>query len=147
MRWKQIKRNWTEHKLLCPLQFYMLLKVESDGMKHGPYCGSLPDINALPSPIVTSGNRLRVIFHSDTTINQQGFRASYHLTGKGQLNHRLPFYSMLFWIWCILWLNLVKFWALLGITIRAGSVYKGKGWALDIAETNPYRPIFVILTK
>ncbi|XP_022101541.1 cubilin-like [Acanthaster planci] len=57
------------------------LQVKPDGPM-GPstkYCG-----NVSPSPITSQANEMRVVFHSDDSVNKGGFSASYRLNGGEQ---------------------------------------------------------------
>ena len=46
---------------------YVTISFESEEEK---YCGS-----SMPSPIISSGNTMTVVFHSDYSVNRNGFRA------------------------------------------------------------------------
>ena len=48
---------------------YVKITFESEEEK---YCGS-----SMPSPIISSGNTMTVVFHSDYSVNRNGFKATW----------------------------------------------------------------------
>ena len=55
--------------------------LDADSKLHGTFCGS-----ALPQPITSEGNTLRVTFSTDNTVQKTGFSA-FFVTGGIILFH------------------------------------------------------------
>ena len=60
----------------CKLDF---LQISFDSVEE-KYCGSNK-----PRPIISSGNTMRIIFHSDDTDNGNGFRAIWEVVEEGKM--------------------------------------------------------------
>jgi len=54
---------------------------DESGKVHGTFCGS-----ALPQPITSDGNKLRITFSTDNTVQKTGFLAVF-FTGMFRPNH------------------------------------------------------------
>ena len=54
--------------------FDFVMVMDSDGTtEFGKFCEK-----KIPSPIVSTGNKLTVVFHSDTTVTRKGFKAIWN---------------------------------------------------------------------
>jgi len=80
----KIKLSFTtfdiENETSCNFDYVKV--VDSDGITElAKLCG--PNI---PSPIISSGNKLLVIFHSDGSENRKGFEASWKIISSGEVS-------------------------------------------------------------
>ena len=64
---------------LCDYDFVQI----SYGSFEEQYCGS-----SIPGPIISSGNTMTVIFHSDHSENRNGFRATWKAVGSSGTLYR-----------------------------------------------------------
>jgi len=74
----KIKLSFTtfdiENETSCNFDYVKV--VDSDGITElAKLCGS-----NIPSPIISSGNKLLVVFHSDGSVNKKGFEASWKIS-------------------------------------------------------------------
>ena len=73
---KKIKLTFESFNLepssTCRLDYVQV----SSGSVDETYCGS-----SMPSPIISSGNTMTVFFHSDGSVNRNGFKATWKAVG------------------------------------------------------------------
>ncbi|XP_070561158.1 mannan-binding lectin serine protease 1-like [Ptychodera flava] len=75
--------------VVCPYDF---VKILSGNQVYGPFCGESEE-NNLPAVIRSTGNTMKVMFHSDASEEFRGFRAMYHATGPPCLPLEAPVYG------------------------------------------------------